>query len=125
MVKLDWKLANDGHATLITEEQHLRFIMDETPLPKASSSGAVTNTGVDMLNPTSTVEPRRANVDQIAEPSADQAVDPALGQDHSDSGGAPKDAGNGVEKSNECSQNGGGFVMSFTLPGTLSCTSYL
>ena len=108
VVELDWTLANDGHAVLITQEQHLRFIMDETPLPKGPVSEAAADIGVDMLK--ITAEPSQPLVaDQIAEPPTPtpvppQAVEPApmAGKGTIIGGeGAPKDAtGSGAKKSN-------------------------
>jgi len=39
-VKLDWTLANERSAQLIVKEQHLRFLVDQTPLPPLVESGA-------------------------------------------------------------------------------------
>ena len=40
-VKLDWTLANNRPAQLITLEQHLRFLVDETPLPPVQGAPEV------------------------------------------------------------------------------------
>ena len=40
-VKLDWTLANNRHARLITLEQHLRFLVDQTPLPPVKGAPEV------------------------------------------------------------------------------------
>ena len=96
VVELDWTLANDGHAVLITQEQHLRFIMDEAPLSHGSSNGAAADIGVDMLK--LVAEPRQPHVaDEIPEPSIPTAVPAeaaaAAGQGPNIGGeGAPKDA---------------------------------
>ena len=40
-VKLDWTLANNRPARLITLEQHLRFLVDQTPLPPLKNQPVV------------------------------------------------------------------------------------
>jgi hypothetical protein len=40
-VTLDWTLANNRHAQLVTLEQHLRFLVDQTPLPPVQNQPVV------------------------------------------------------------------------------------
>jgi hypothetical protein len=44
-VKLDWTLANERSAQLIVKEQHLRFLVDQTPLPPIVESGGAPAAG--------------------------------------------------------------------------------
>ena len=87
IVELDWKLANGRHATLVTHEQHLRFIMDESSLAHVTTNSETANTGVDM----SKLEPNQPSaIDQIPEPSTPTS------QVQSIVGSAPKDADVGL-----------------------------
>lgn len=68
IVELDWKLANNSRATLITQEQHLRFIMDETPLPEILPEAV--SMGVDI--PKSATDMGPAPADELQEPGSDE-----------------------------------------------------
>ena len=99
VIHLDWELANQGKATLITQEQHLRFLVDETPLPPlpagtAGGAGAAIDMGVGMRSATpgdAAGGAVAAAPDQIAEAPSDSGTSTTVVvEDVPAAGGAPK-----------------------------------